>query len=663
MNESNDIKQKRALLLTVRLRFSPQIQPAKQTAIDSIVEQILSLADEGRAMNSAEIQAAFASESGGYTLNPADVRDSLSRLVNQGKAEDLDRKRSYKLSEHAFVEMDEVQREASRRLGSVVDRLFKNAKQEPSSYVGPFLDCISRVFSQLGEEYVRVIKGEISREHFLAFPAVSVTMRETAKEYDFIEYPLFQNAITAFFEEADPEYDLIKWNIGQNYFLIKAVGLDPDFLLLSRDTFGDATLYIDTNLLIPALGTREEYYRDFVAMTKACQQLDIRLKVLQITVEELQTWAETQRGLIEKVVDEIPKGMEHKVRSFFYQAYRESQSSGEPFDIDEIFADFDAPRKHLQESFQVEFEDDPWLTEARDKPEILTFSESLKGRYLEIRKRPKGDGAAIHDALALSWVQKLREEHNGRAWFITADASLPGALPTPSGANSGSLAITQDAFLQWVSPICVEEKDEKDFAALFADMIRRRLLPQERIFDLQDFLVFHELDMSCKELPVEDVESCIRHVRRNAPMLNPLNPVDREKLASQVSKFFASPGRKYRMEITRLEAERQRIEQEFEGTLRQRDRRIEELEERSLTRSAQFRMGLTIFVFVTLETIAGFLAGYYGVGANLWQRILNWWQLFFGLIPAVTILISWFLIGRERLSALGWAFAKIFKHE
>jgi hypothetical protein len=52
-------------------------------------------------------------------------------------------------------------------------------------------------------------------------------------------------------------------------------------------------------------------------------------------------------------------------------------------------------------------------------------------------------------------------------------------------------------------------------------MIKYRLLPQERIFNLEDFLIFHEMHMSCKELPAEDVEECIRYIKVNAPMLAP----------------------------------------------------------------------------------------------------------------------------------------------
>jgi len=41
----DEITQKRALLLSARTRFTPEIQPVRETAIDKIVEQNLLLAD------------------------------------------------------------------------------------------------------------------------------------------------------------------------------------------------------------------------------------------------------------------------------------------------------------------------------------------------------------------------------------------------------------------------------------------------------------------------------------------------------------------------------------------------------------------------------------------------------------------------------------------
>ena len=130
--DANDIAQKRSVLLAARIRFSPQIQPAKEAAIDKIVEQILFMTPDEKG-SPEEIQKAFSSVSGGYVINPTDMRSSLGRLVEHkrivprgGKA-DL-----YELSGEAKDEIENLLRQAESLFNSVVERLFKNATQKPS---------------------------------------------------------------------------------------------------------------------------------------------------------------------------------------------------------------------------------------------------------------------------------------------------------------------------------------------------------------------------------------------------------------------------------------------------------------------------------------------------------------------------------------------------
>lgn len=689
MNGIRDITQKRSILLTTRTRFSPHIQPVKESAIEKIIEQILFYTEEGISLQ--EIQDDFASETGGYAISSHEIEDSIQRLVRKQRTVSKPKGdlKLYRLSEQAGREIGEIQRQAEVRFSSVVNRLFKNAKEGPSVYNSPFLKVLCIIFSKLGEECVRIIKGDIKEDDFLSFPFVSSALGEVEKGCNSIDHSLFRKAVTSFFQDSDPEYDAIKWNMAQSYYIAKALGLDPSGLLLSKEVFGHAIFYLDTNIIIEALEPKHRHHKSFLAFNKACRQLGITLKVCQISLNELQTWLTYQRGLMEKVTDQIPAETASKMRSIFYEIYCEKKMSGEAVNIDELFTSFHSPMDNLKDSFEVQLEDDIWFDEATNKLETTRFTQTLRSKYSIMRGRPKRREVALHDAMLLLWLQKLREENESNIWLITTDTTLPGSVP--QNTSSESLAITLDALLQWISPIAVPEGEEDGFTAIFAEMIKYRLLPQERIFDLEDFLIFHEMHMSCKELPAEDVEECIRYIKVKAPMLDPSDSADREKLAYEVSKFFADPGRKYKQEIAMLESENIKIKQEYEERLgeaskgveelkkqyekdlKERDSGIEELknkfleyEERtqkeSLKRSAWRRVIFTIIVFLILEGLVVFLASQYGEGQNLFQKVLNSW-LFLGVAVPAAILMGWFFIGKERLKALGWPFTKVFKHE
>jgi len=691
MNRIEDITRKRSILLTTRMRFSPQSQPVRESAIEKVIEQILFTADIGESLSLQEIQNVFSSETTDYAIGSREMEDSLQRLVRKQKVvlEQKGKRELYRLSGKTRQELDQIQREAEVRFNSVVTRLFKNAKEGSSVYNDPFLEFLCIIFSKFGEECVRVIKGNIKEDEYLSFPFIFSALKEVEKDFNSIDHSLFRRAVISFLQDSDPDYTAIKWNMAQSYYIVKVLGLDHSGILLSEEVFGHAVFYLDTNIIISALEPTHKCHEGFLAFNKACKQLGISLRVCQTSLNELQNFLVYQRDLMEQVPEQIPDETASKVHSIFYEIYREKKMSGETADIDELFASFGSPMDDLRNLFAVKLEDDIWFDEAQNKVKTTEFAESLRSKYKTMRGRAKGWPAALHDAILLLWLQKVREEISGNVWLVTLDTSLPGSVPPSTSA--ASLAITLDALLQWISPIAAPENEENGFTTMFAEMIKHRLLPQEKIFDLEDFLIFHEMHMSCKELPAEDVEECIRYIKVNAPTLDPSDPTDREKLAYEVSKFFADPGRKYKQEVARLETENIKIKQEYEKKLgnvtnyieglklqhekdlKERDRKIEELkgkfskyeertQEESLKRSAGFRISLTVIVFIILESLVVFLASQYGVGQNLFQKVLNSWQ-FLGLGFVLTTVIGWFIVGEKRLKVLGWPFTKIFKHE
>ena len=103
--------------------------------------------------------------------------------------------------------------------------------------------------------------------------------------------------------------------------------------------------------------------------------------------------------------------------------------------------------------------------------------------------------------------------------------------------------------MQWLSPMSTEENAASDSAAIFAEALRQQLLPQENFFELRDFLIFSEMELSTQLLPAKDVEDCIRAIKARTPELNPSRAEDREKLAHEISRFFVDPGRQYKASL------------------------------------------------------------------------------------------------------------------
>ena len=272
------------------------------------------------------------------------------------------------------------------------------------------------------------------------------------------------------------------------------------------------------------------------------------------------------------------------------------------------------------------------------------------------------------------------------------------------------------------SPFASVKDEEYEFSEIFSSALESHLLPEETFFDVRDFRVFGEIDWDTKHLPAEDVENCVRHLKRVAPGLDPSKASDREKLHAEIARYFADPGRKHidgcrdggrargvsgaaeserRALEDELSASKQRVGElkdrveeqereradgdtrlrEMERTVRaimsekeevQRDlrgelsgsqgrfdgleRRFEEEKDRwaqeRLVRSAKSRVVLLLVMWMIGAGVVSVCAAVWGSGENLYQRVVDSWELLASTVVIPTGL-GYPLLGKERMGALG----------
>lgn len=667
MNKVNDIAVKRLLLAAVRTRFSPQIQKLKEDAMDGIVERILMTAEEGQYSSAKAVQDIF-SKTAGFHVAFKDIYSCLQRLLVKSRVEKASeevstaklrvkgkQKELFRLNDNARKEIAEYEKESNRRFNSVVDRLFKDSERDAALYGEQFLKFLSVIFSRLAGESVKSLLGEADEEDVVSSSIFISAMRSVRDDLKSLNSVVFENGVVNFFRNNDPEYAAIKWNLAQSYHSLRAIGLHEGGAILGGELFKNAEFYIDTNVVIPALMTEEEYHTGFVALCKACNKLGVKIGVCQITLEELERTLEANIDIIEKVVNQIPEETAVKVYSGFFEIYHKKIKSGEEVNLSEVFANFYKARKVLQEQFNVQIEHNEWFLEEVGTEKTANFAEVIKQRFAEMSRSNKTDNACLHDSLCIQWIDERRKESGNRnIWFVTRDHTLPGCVP--DGCEEKSLSMHLDALLQWLAPIAVGEADEVDLALAYSRMLVSRILPQERIFNLEDFLVFNELNMTCKELPPEDVEGCIQNIKKNAPLLNPTVPADRERLAHEVSAYFAHSSRKYKQNIVDYEAKLSKVSGDLAGVRNDLDKE----KKVSSKREAWLRVSVVGIVFTLLESIAIVLASILGTGENAFQRIASSWPIIAGIVTAC-IIFGGFFVGKKRIKELGWPVTKIFK--
>lgn len=659
---------------------------------------LLADADQGLDAHDLQQSGALSFTDGFLALTDRDVRQSLVRLAESNRLLTLPvvAPRRYRLSEEVRGELYQRQAQNEERLTRVTHKLFRNA-DDPGIYEEPFYNAISKIFSQLGETYVRCLQNDLSRAELLATPSVARVLQDLRRTRGNIDEGIFGEGMTTFFRDADPDYESIKWNLAQNYYVARALGFDPSGQILSRNIFAGATLFIDTNVILPALEPLAQHHKSFRLLKQACSELDIEISVAQLSLDELRHLVMKQRELIENVASEVPDALAGKVKGVFFAMYRDQIERTGRVDLNHLFDRFDNASSVLTDEYQVETIDSRWFDDAGNSNEVKALAEELRTESQNRRAwHPKTLTAAMHDAVLLKFIEYQRQETNAKAWLLTLDHLLPEVGTNGlHGRRQGALAITLDAFLQWLSPISsISEINEEQFANIFSEAVKYSLLPHDSFFELQDFIMFAQMELECKSLPPEDVEGCIRMLRAKAPELNPNSVVDREKLSYEIHKYFSDGGRKYKQELAtkeqekldlqshadlelsklqellereRLTAETERLERERETKALREEGAAEiarvnaKKDEAEARASAYGRLAWCVALLAALIGISIACALRFENASNDYQKLKNAMPFFVGLLGA-WVVVCWFILGtKARLAALGWPFTKLLK--
>jgi hypothetical protein len=201
------------------------------------------------------------------------------------------------------------------------------------------------------------------------------------------------------------------------------------------------------------------------------------------------------------------------------------------------------------------------------------------------------------------------------------------------------------------------------------------------------------MEIETRQLPAEDVEECIREVKRAGPNLDPSRAADREKIGQIIQRRFADPGTKYKQRLGELEAgvdvlsnrlgEERELREAAETHARRQEERGDELDSRlaaetqartaaderfrateerlaaveqqinddkqrkRLKRIIVMRGGLCLLFFLALLGIIVALSWRYQEGANLVQKLTKSWPFVLACTAVMLALWRW-LTSRAR---------------
>lgn len=677
-----DLSLMRTMISSAMQQFSPEVQSIRNKTFKPIIIRFIARLEKCEKNESysyvspKQIRNAYY-EQYGYGLSLLTIKEISDKLVTEQKLEADVKNKKYKLTASSRNEYCVDLKEGDKLIKRVIANLFQNIDEsEISLYSDGFIHALTLLFSENQDIALNLMQG-VSTETFLKGKAISRVSTLVTDIHKNLNEENLKNGLIEFFSNTtDPDFSRVKWNFAQNLHAAKALGLDDSGKFLSAELFENATFYLDTNILIPALEETHKHNLTIAAISNACQKISAELRVAEITIREMEGWLDYQDRLVRRTIDRIPESTMPKIRSLFIEKYLDRLKNGAAVtEIEDLFAPFINCRQIIQDDLSMSIDNDIWFSNHENTPSIDQLSKQIAFRFKEKRGRDKFPAQAKHDALLLAYLTQKTKENNKKLFLISTDLSLtegkwPNIEKTP--------VISLDGLLQWLAPL--SSNNYETFSELFAQMIKEKLLPSEKIFDLEDFNIFSEIEINSKSLPSEDVEGCIGHLRKNGVNLNPRKAEDREVLFYEIRKYFSDPGREYKQKIdsiniryaeleelfkTQSKAYEEKIRQqelEFNTTIAQREEKIHSISKKHDDLKGDFasfkrklfsglRFSVAVGVLLVLYVILIVLIANYGDGPNLFQKIINSWVVLAVASP-VSIFLCTLIVGKTNLQSL-----------
>jgi len=376
-------------------------------------------------------------------------------------------------------------------------RLKELSKDEERRYVETFYEFLGALLAQQGFSLARTIAtliplGKITMKDIdklkKLMASITIDLDESAKG-------VFLKSISMFLEEAQRDSDIAEFIhlLVRTYYLVELLNIDPDIKMLQKDSLGNITLYLDTNIVISLLCEEDIAHnevKEIIELTKKIGVQDIRIskETKKEFLRRLKISDENYRAYDSYISSSIAKKFKTLMKDdVLIRTYWKRKAENVYYDWDLYMAEMKSFDSILSNKYGIKISDDAYTPDAEEVKELQSLFVEMAG---------KDKFKAHHDAFNIILVQYLRKKNKDyeilgpKYWFLTRDHTLPlieSAFNIARGAINflGEYVPSSIHIVTWyeiITPFIGPEISEKDSAKLFARILKAHLhMPEEKV--------------------------------------------------------------------------------------------------------------------------------------------------------------------------------------
>ena len=556
---------------------------------------------------------------------------------------------------------------------------------------------ISKLLIRHGRECVAILYPEEKKTQDWLASIKNNILNDLPKVNSFID-PIMRFEIPNFFKSIEPNRKFYISSMFNSSFFWHLIQVDEKCSKLLRQVTKGQKLFLDNNILYSLVGLHGRYLLKAVhRILEMANKLGYKLMVTTKTIDEFQESLRHGINDIKPIPKELARvAAENLEKDNFILCYWEE------FVKDGIsIQEFVTEKSHLEDIMTgLNIESTNKFRKDIENSDELKEEESMLQSVVPFTNKH----IINHDAFHRVFIKKMRkgEKYNfseAKAWFLTHDKKLPSyGKVARKGSGSLPFCLLTNQWVQLNRPLLTRTSDENEYKESFYTLVTQPYLrammsslsmektynevmgklaryknmnPQLTLSIVTDthFMVTVALEDNEEEIE-EKIENKFVDIANQLQKEKEILGEDTKNKTDQIKILQERIGNvENKIEENKILFNKQigKFKEVLKGEKKKRENAEEEtknikkeFEDFKKKLSAKRKLWVTITIFIFLEIIVGYLALKYESGDNFWQKLRFSWQ-FFSIPLGISIILGWFIIGKERLVLLGWTWNKIFK--
>lgn len=525
-------------------------------------------------------------------LRTDSIRESLHRLIDEGLARHTEKRtrHAYYLTQAGYENLEKSESSVRELLTPVLESMLEDLDGAIDLSVAEsiFRSFISRCFASYGYTIAKYVTGRISKSELMGMAGFDHAFHDAISDHHLSDEVTdsLRARCMAFLKSNDKKQEELKFRLTQGFYVTQLLGIDASkFNPVSKEAFANATLYLDTNTVIPKLlGSPENNYLD--ELTVLSRGIGVDLVVTQATLDEADDVVVRELDDLDRVVgSDLPTALLDASRDEFLQSYLRGVEAEEVSTVDEFRARFDnIPDTLTGIGITIDARTAEELCKGRDVTEEM---QTIDSSAIGSRGWGKSPDVQRHDVAHYVEVEEVRKRGDN-AWFLTQDRTLAVAAVELSG-DGLPFSMPVIGFLQAISPFVEGTGNENALMDIFSHALSSDAgaISNGSVFDLQELRLISEMHEDVLSTEPDRVVLALDYVKSKVLKGRQYRHDDHPKFALELKKFLSSSAEEqkeeYKRELRRLREARledQRKREDAEKEAERSETRVTDLEDR-----------------------------------------------------------------------------------